>query len=100
MVNGNVLVPLAAERTPLTPDPALRTVILRFLGAYPAQLPNRLDFDARALNTNSPQRTDELNANLRLDRRLLGGWLSAAYSSHPWPRGCAVPHQRPLEFRR
>jgi hypothetical protein len=68
MVNGNVLVPLASERTPLTADPAARALVSRFLGAYPDVLPNRLDFDARALNTNSPQRIDETDASLRLDR--------------------------------
>jgi len=67
MVNGNVLVPLANERTPLTDDPALRPLITRFLNAYPNELPNRPDFDARALNTNAPQRIDEIDGTLRLD---------------------------------
>ena len=68
MVNGNVLVPLESERTPLATDPAVRAVVQRFLNAYPDQVPNRLDFDPRALNTNSPQRIDELDGSLRLDR--------------------------------
>lgn len=68
MVNGNVLVPLAGERTPLATDPAVRAVVERFLNAYPAELPNRPDFDPRALNTNAPQRIDELDGTLRLDR--------------------------------
>ncbi len=59
MVNGNVLVPAPDERQPLTTDPAKAALIRRFLGAYPAQLPNRLDLDPRALNTNSPQRIDD-----------------------------------------
>ena len=80
MVNGNVLVPLAGERSPLATDPALRAIISRFFAAYPAQLPNRLDFDPRALNTNSAQRTDELNASLRLDRALWGGRLTAMHA--------------------
>jgi hypothetical protein len=80
MVNGNVLVPLASERTPLTPDPALRAVINRFLAAYPAILPNRLDFDPRALNTNSPQSVDETDLILRLDRTLLGGRLALSHT--------------------
>ncbi len=80
MVNGNVLVPLAGERSPLAADPALRATISRFFAAYPAQLPNRLDFDPRALNTNSPQSIDELNATLRLDRRLFGGRLIAMHA--------------------
>jgi hypothetical protein len=68
MVNGNVLVPLASERTPLTTDPATAALVTKFLAAYPAVLPNRTDFDPRALNTNSPQRTDETRADLGLDR--------------------------------
>lgn len=68
MVNGNVLVPLASERTPLTTDPAARAIVQRFLNAYPTTLPNRPDFDMRALNTNSPQRIDEIDGALRLDR--------------------------------
>lgn len=72
MVNGNVLVPLASERTPLATDPAVRAVVSRFLAAYPAELPNRPDFDPRALNTNSPQRIDQADATLRLDRDLDG----------------------------
>jgi hypothetical protein len=70
MVNGNVLVPLANERTPTATDPALRALVQRFLDAYPSELPNRQDFDERALNTNSPQRIDELDGSLRLDRQL------------------------------
>jgi hypothetical protein len=60
MVNGNVLVPLADERTPRTNDPAKRALIQDWLNAYPQQLPNRLDFDTRALNTNAPQRIDAI----------------------------------------
>jgi hypothetical protein len=57
-VNGNVLVPNANERTPLTDDPAVRPIVESFLGAYPDELPNRPDIDDRALNTNSPQSID------------------------------------------
>jgi len=67
MVNGNVLVPLPEERTPLTTDPAKRAFIQRILNAYPDELPNRPDFDRRALNTNSPQRVDETGGTLRWD---------------------------------
>jgi hypothetical protein len=70
MVNGNVLVPLPEERTPLTTDPAARDLIVSFFNAYPNQLPNRPDFDPRALNTNSPQRIDEVDGTIRLDRPL------------------------------
>jgi hypothetical protein len=69
MVNGNVLVPLASERAPLATDPAVRAIVARFLAAYPAELPNRTDFDPRALNTNARQRIDETDADLRLDRQ-------------------------------
>ncbi|GIU79711.1 MAG: hypothetical protein KatS3mg005_2949 [Bryobacteraceae bacterium] len=70
MVNGNVLVPLLEERTPLAADPAVRAIVQRFLDAYPKAAPNRPDFDPRALNTNSPQRIDALTGTLRLDRNL------------------------------
>lgn len=67
MINGNVLVPLANERTPLATDPAVRAIVQRFLDAYPTDLPNRTDFDPRALNTNSPQRINNIAGALRLD---------------------------------
>lgn len=54
-VNGNVLVPLASERTVLTTNPAAAKLLQRFLSAYPAEQPNRTDIDARALNTNAAQ---------------------------------------------
>jgi hypothetical protein len=82
MVNGNVLVPLADERTPLTADPGRRGLIQKFLNAYPDELPNRQDFDNRALNTNAPQRIDELSGTARLDRETPGhGRLAAFYSN-------------------
>src|SRR5829696_7959571 len=34
-VNGNILVPRPDERLPLTPDPATRRIIERFMAAYP-----------------------------------------------------------------
>ncbi len=67
MVNGNVLVPLEGERTPRASDPERRVVIQRFLNAYPDELPNRPDFDPRALNTNAPQRSDSTQGMARLD---------------------------------
>ncbi|HUS05553.1 MAG TPA: hypothetical protein VMZ52_04625 [Bryobacteraceae bacterium] len=70
MVNGNVLVPLPSERVPLATDPTLRAFVARLLASYPAELPNRPDFDSRALNTNAPQRIDETGGSLRLDRQL------------------------------
>jgi hypothetical protein len=66
-VNGNVLVPKADERTPLTTDPEDRAIVERFLNAYPKQLPNRTDVNPRALNTNAPQSIDNKNALIRLD---------------------------------
>ena len=70
MVNGNVLVPLPSERTPLATEPRLRALVAGYLAAYPSSLPNRLDFDPRALNTNSPQHIDETRGTASLDRRL------------------------------
>lgn len=67
-VNGNVLVPEANERTPLTTDPQTRAIVQKFLDAYPKQLPNRTDIDPRMLNTNSPQSIDTDTAGLRLDQ--------------------------------
>ncbi len=66
-VNGNVLVPRPDERTALAADPATRVLVERFLGAYPKELPNRTDINARALNTNSPQVIDNDTAGARLD---------------------------------
>ena len=68
MVNGNVLVPLEHERTPLATDPAVYAEVARYLRAFPAELPNRPDFDLRALNTNAPQVIDQTTGALRLDR--------------------------------
>jgi hypothetical protein len=68
VVNGNVLVPLADERTPLATDPETRAMVTTFLAAYPDQLPNRPDYDRRALNTNSPQRIDEIDTTSRWDK--------------------------------
>ena len=87
-VNGNVLVPLPDERTPLLIDPAsgertdeaTREIVQQLLGAYPQELPNRPDIDPRALNTNAPQRVDTDSANLRLDQDLAGrGALGLSY---------------------
>jgi hypothetical protein len=66
MVNGNVLVPLPSERAPRAAETRLRALIQGFLDAYPDILPNRLDFDPRALNTNAPQHIDESRGALTL----------------------------------
>ena len=67
MVNGNILVPRADERTPLTTDPRAYAVIASWLAAYPAQQPNLPLLDPRALNTNAPQRIDTNTASARID---------------------------------
>lgn len=91
MVNGNVLVPLASERAPLAADSAMRALVTRWLAAYPEDLPNRPDFDARALNTNAPQRIDETEADLRLDRNT--GARGRLFLSH------ALSRQREAAFQ-
>ncbi len=87
-VNGNVLVPLPEERTPLLVDPSsgertdedTRRIVTQLLEAYPKQLPNRTDIDPRALNTNAVQRIDTDSANLRLDQDMGSrGQLGLAY---------------------
>jgi hypothetical protein len=69
-VNGNVLVPLESERTPLATDPALRALIQHWIDAYPHILPNRTDIDPRALNTNAPQSIDTSASTERLDQQV------------------------------
>ncbi|MEZ5353665.1 MAG: TonB-dependent receptor [Bryobacteraceae bacterium] len=69
-VNGNVLVPKADERTPLTTDPERRAIVQRILDAYPAALPNRTDINERALNTNATQRINDDTGGARIDQRL------------------------------
>ena len=73
-VNGNVLIPLPGERTPLATDPQARAFIQRILDAYPKVLPNRTDIDQRMLNTNSPQIVDSDFARTRLDQQLGAGY--------------------------
>lgn len=67
-VNGNILVPLPSERVPLATDPAVRAVILRYVNAYPNELPNRRDIDPRMLNTNAPQSINTDSISARLDQ--------------------------------
>ena len=69
-VNGNVLVPTAEERTSLATDPYVRSVIEKFLSAYPDELPNRTDINPRALNTNSINRIDDNSGGMRLDQNI------------------------------
>lgn len=91
MVNGNVLVPLANERTPTATDPAVRALVQRFLDAYPTDLPNRTDFDPRALNTNAPQRINNIAGTLRLDTPV--GTRNKVLSSY------SIDRQRILAFQ-
>jgi hypothetical protein len=69
-VNGNVLVPLVSERTPLATDPAVRAYVQQILNLYPNERPNRPDIDPRMLNTNSPQTIDNSTLSGRLDHKL------------------------------
>ena len=71
-VNGNVLVPTAEERTPLTNDPAARAIVQRILDAYPIELPNLPERDPRLLNTNDIQSIDNDRGGVTLDQ-LVGG---------------------------
>lgn len=69
-VNGNVLVPLASERTPLTTDPAAARLIQSWTDAYPKLAPNRTDIDPRALNLNAPQSINTDASSIRADQEL------------------------------
>ncbi len=69
-VNGNVLIPLPEERTPLARDPATRAIVQTFLDVYPNVPPNRTDQAARALNTNSLQSVNTNLANGQLSQKL------------------------------
>ncbi|MDZ7637031.1 MAG: hypothetical protein U5J83_02040 [Bryobacterales bacterium] len=53
---------------------------MRFLNAYPAELPNRTDINDRALNSNAPQVIDNNSAGVRLNQSLGGAdSLAATY---------------------
>jgi hypothetical protein len=69
-VNGNVLIPLPSERTPLTTDPDVFRIVQRYFDAYPNVLPNRPDIAARALNANSPQSIDTDAHNAQITQML------------------------------
>jgi hypothetical protein len=80
-VNGNILVPLASERSCLSPDPGICAVIDRFFRAWPAQEPNRTDISARSLNTNAPQALATSSTTARLDQSLKNHRFSGR---HTW----------------
>ncbi|MCP5115565.1 MAG: hypothetical protein GY953_32460, partial [bacterium] len=65
--NGNVKVPAANERTPLTTDPRIRPIVERILATYPADLPNRA---GRSLNTNAAQNINNNRLGGTLDQTL------------------------------
>ena len=69
-VNGNVLVPKPDERTPINSDPVAYAFIAKLLAAYPKELPNRTEINARALNTNSPQTIDNIQTGIRIDQQI------------------------------
>ena len=79
-VNGNVLVPAADERIPTTTNPAKMAIVQRIIGAYPSELPNRTDINARALNTNAPQKIRNDRATGALDRLFGDNRLTARYN--------------------
>lgn len=81
-VNGNVLVPRPEERLILATDPAVRALLERWVRAYPLEQPNRTDINARALNTNAPQRLNTDAASLRWDRRF--GTRDRVSFRHAW----------------
>ena len=81
-VNGNILVPLASERTCLNPDPRVCAVINRWFKAWPAEAPNRPDIDPRALNTNAPQSINTSTTAARLDQ--LFGTKHRLTMRHSW----------------
>ena len=72
-VNGNVLIPLPEERTPLATDPAARVTVQSIIDGYPNVPPNRPDIAARAHNTNSLQSINTDSARTQVDRDGIGG---------------------------
>ena len=79
-VNGNILVPAADERIPTVTQPETRAIVESILGAYPAELPNRTDINARALNTNARQNIDNDRLGAALDRAFGNNRVSLKYN--------------------
>ncbi len=71
-VNGNVLIPLPEERTPLATDPVRRSRVSQILDSFPDEAPNRPDINPRAHNTNAPQSINNDVAGGRFDLPLGG----------------------------
>ncbi len=67
LINGNVQVPLADERTPLASDPATRELIARLLTGFPEEFPNLPHVSLRQLNTNAVRdiRSSAFSTHLR-----------------------------------
>ena len=68
-VNGNIQAPLAEERTPRSPDPALNALIARLLEGFPPDLPNLPSVSLRQLNTNAERNIRNTAFSTRLDSR-------------------------------
>ena len=80
-VNGNVLILLPAERTPLATDPATRAIVQKAIDGFPDVLPNRPDIAARSLNTNAPQSIDTDSATGQITQKLrTKEFLTARYA--------------------
>jgi hypothetical protein len=90
MVNGNVQVPLASERTPRAADPQTNDIISYLLKAYPSKLPNLSAVTERQLNTNAPRSIVTADGLARLDVRpngktaLAGLYSINQYSEDPF----------------
>ncbi|MDZ7637465.1 MAG: hypothetical protein U5J83_04325 [Bryobacterales bacterium] len=69
-VNGNVLIPLPEERSPLARDPATALRVAEMMSKFPNLLPNRTDINVRMLNTNAPQNIDNDTLSALIDQRL------------------------------
>ena len=68
-VNGNVTLPQPEERTPLTTDPALRSVIQALFEAYPHETPNLTAISPRLHNSNGVRDIASTAYTTRLDFR-------------------------------
>ena len=90
LVNGNLQVPLASERTPLSTDPQTRAIISDLLKAYPAELPNLPAVSLRQLNTNAPRSILTADGLARLDLKpndrtsVAGLYSISQYSEDPF----------------
>lgn len=80
-VNGNVLIPKPEERSCLSTNPAICSIINRFFRAWPNQAPNRTDIEARALNTNAAQSINTTSTTARIDQIISKHRMSAR---HTW----------------